>query len=467
LTQVPIALGAYKRSASPAAVLLNAYVEKVPTQQSSPAAIRARGGWTTYKTVGIGPIRAIFTKAGLFSDSAIVLSGSTAYLLDDTGAATAQSGAFTANDIVDIDAGQDADLDPICRFATGSRLYKLTLGGVTQEDFPSAGGPGATSVCEHRGFWFATETGTDQAFYQVQGDTTWLPLSFASAEYSPDPLKGIRSRGDQFVLLGAETTEVWTLTGQADPAIAPYGGLNFDFGCRSIRSAVNCAGSLIWVDHRCVVRLFQGGAAEPISDSGISEQIRQVGADDLVGSWYPMDGHIFYRLKVGSVATLVFDLTEKRWMNDASYGLDYSRQHLTTAIADTVLAADSISAQVYRLNPDALTDAGGDFHVRFSAFVEALEGPVACVNVELSCEVGNSPRTGQGSSPIIQMRYSDDEGKTWTAWMERSLGATGASKTRVRWSGLTDIESPQGRIFQFQCSDPTMRRFSALMMNVP
>jgi hypothetical protein len=155
--------------------------------------------------VGDGPLRAIFTKAGLFSDAAIVVSASTVYLVDASGAVTSQSGSLTTNDILDVDAGQDADLNPIARFATGSALYKLALGAVTLEDFPAVGGAGATSVCEHRGFWFATETGTDQAFYLVPGDPVWKALSFASAEYSPDPLKGIRSRGDQFVLLGSET----------------------------------------------------------------------------------------------------------------------------------------------------------------------------------------------------------------------------------------------------------------------
>jgi hypothetical protein len=213
--------------------------------------------------------------------------------------------------------------------------------------------------------------------------------------------------------------------------------------------------------------MFEGGAANPISDNGLSEQIRNVGADDLTASWYAKDGHVFYQLKLGASATWVYDLTTSRWHRTSSAALSYSRQHLTANIGDTAYAADSISHQIYRLNPDAMTDATGDYPVEFTGFAEVLEGSALCANAELACEVGSAPLTGQGSAPVIQMRYSDDEGKSWTAFSERSLGAHGQSAVKVRWSGLTDIDSPYGRIFHFRVSDPVGRRFSSLQLNVP
>lgn len=465
MTATQLALGAYKRSLNPESILLNCYVEKAPTQQENPVQIRGRAGFPAFKTVGTGPIRGIMVKAGLFDNSAVVISGSTVFLLDDAGTATAQLGTVIANVLVDIDAGRDADLNSVCRFATGDRLYNLTGGSVFQEDFPTVGGAGASSICEHRGFWFGTETGTQQAFFLIPGDTAWQALSFASAEYSPDALKGIRSRGDQFVLLGEETTEVWALTGQADPAIAPYGGLNFDFGCRSIRTAVNCAGVLIWVDHRCVVRSFAGGGADAISDPGLTEQIAAADPGDIRASWYAKDGHSFYVLTIGSMSTWVWDLTEQTWHRSNSSGLDYFRAHLFASIGDTVLAADAINTQIYRADPTARVDGASDpIQKKFTAFHEQLEGAFPCVNVELICETGDAPRTGQGSDPKIQMAYSDDNGKSDSGWIERSLGVTGQSAT-VRWSGLPDIVAPYGRIFYFQCSDPVGFRITSLRMN--
>lgn len=467
MSAVALSLGSYKRSLNPEAILLNCYVEKAPTQQESPTEIRGRAGFPAFKAVGSGPLRAIMVKAGLFDNSAVVVSGSTVYLLDEAGTATAQTGAVIANDLVDIDAGRDADLNSVCRIATGPALYKLTGGTVLQEDFPESGGAGASSICEHRGFWFGTETGTQQAFFLIPGDTVWQALSFASAEYSPDALKGIRSRGDQFVLLGEETTEVWALTGVADPAIAPYGGLNFDFGCRSIRTAVNCAGTLIWVDHRCVVRSFSGGAADAISDPGITEQIAAADPSDIRASWYAKDGHSFYVLTIGSMSTWVWDLTTQQWSRASSLGLDFCRVHLFASIGNTVMGADSITTQVYRVEPTSRVDAASDPIARlFTAFHEQLEGSMPCVNVELICETGAAPLSGQGSDPKIQMCFSDDNGKSRSGWRERSLGASGQS-VRVIWSGLGDIKAPYGRIFYFQCNEPVGFRVTSVRMNTP
>lgn len=467
MTAIPLILGASKRSLMPQAVLLNAVIEKAPTQQAQRFVIRARGGLTAFKTVGTGRARALFSKAGLFGDKALILSDSTVYTLAASGAITTLSGTIPGSGLVDIDAGQDADLNSVARVATGSGLYKVTeADGVVAEDFPSAGGAGASSVCYHRGFWLATETGTDQVYYQVPGDVTWGALSFASAEFAPDPLKGVRSRGDQIALLGAKTTEIWALTGSASPAIAPYGGLNFDYGCRSIRAAVNCAGSLIWVDDQSVVRKFDGGEPVVISDEGLVEQIKQIADDDLSAS-FKQDGiHGQYVLRLGSVGTWAHDLNQGNWSERSSQGFAYWKALLFASLGDVVLASDSSSDQIYRVSADAWDDAGDEFAMEFMAYAELSEGQVPCANVELICATGQAPRTGQGSDPIVQMRMSDDGAQTWGSWKERPLGLSGQTSQRVRWNGLGTVKAPHGRWFHFRISDPVGRRISDLRMNV-
>lgn len=464
---VAISYAAYKRSGFPEAVLLNMIVERAPTQQNAQVALLARPGLEAFQTVGSPPLRAIFQKQGLFSNAAIILAATEVWTLTASGTALQIAGAIPGDNRVDIDAGRDADLNSVCRVATGDALYKITTGAITREAFPVSGGVGASSICEHRGFWFATETGTGRVYYQIPGDTIWRALSFASAEYSPDNIVAVRSRGDQFALLGETTTEIWALTGSASPAIAPYGGLNFDFGCRSRASAVNCQGILIWVDDECGVREFAGGDATLISDNGLAEQIRRVNAADIRASTFAKDQHIYYVLTLGTDATWVYDLSTKVWSRFNSLTLDYWLAHLFCNIGDAVLAADAQTAQVYRLDPDRLQDASSAFTREWCAFIEAKNGPVPCVNLELSCEVGNSPLAGQGSDPLIRMSYSDDGGKTYGRFRDRSLGATGKYNTRVRWNALGDVPSPNGRIIKFQLSDPVGRRVSELWMNVP
>lgn len=464
MTSVPISYGATKRSLSPEAVLLNCFVEKAPTQQGNPFAIRARPGLTSLKTVGTAPIRGIFARAGLFDNRALVLDVSGVYLIDDTGAITALSGTVGGSGRVDIDAGVDSDINSIARIATGEGLYLVSGSTVTKETtFPGAG---CSSICYHRGFWLGIEVDSQQVFYQVPGDTAWDALSFASAEYSPDPLVAVRSRGDQIALLGSETTEIWALTGQASPAIQPYGGLNFDYGCRSRDSAVNVGGTLIWVDHLGTVRMFDGGQPSIISDNGLVEQIRQADAGDLRACGHIKDQHPVYQLTIGTVSTWCYDLSTQEPHRRATQGRDYLSGHLCANIGDNVYVADTFTNQISLLDPSVKLDGSAEFAVTFTGFVELLEGQIPCVNVELICATGAAPLSGQGSSPLIQMRYSDDAGNTFGPWKEASMGATGKYLTRVRWNNLGNIKAPYGRIFQFNCSDPIGRRFSSLQMNV-
>lgn len=464
----PIALSfaAYKRSGFPEAVTVNCYAEKAPISQSQPLALIARPGMEAFANVGTAQARAIFQKAGLFNDAALILTQTTLSTLTASGVIATMAGmAVDGSSSVDIDAGQDADLNSVAYIATGTGLYKLVGGTITREAFPAADDDvGASSVCYHRGFWVAVRAGSDTCYFKIPGNETWVALQFFSAEYAPDPLVAVRSVGDILVLQGSTTFEAARLSGTAD-AFQPYEGLNFEHGCRARDTAVKCQDALLYVDDDCQVRMFEGGVPEIISDNGLAEQIRRVSASDLRGSFWIKDGHPFYVLSLGTMATWGFDLSTKLWVRFNSLGYDYWRTQLFCNIGDIALAADSASNQIYRLDPDRRTDGSDTFTVRFRAFVEALQGPIPCANVQMSCEVGNSPYTGQGSAPVIAMRMSDDQGKTFGSPRERSLGATGQYITVPRWNALGTVKSPHGRIFDFEISDPVGRRFSGLMMN--
>lgn len=465
---IPLTFAAYRRTLFPEAVALNVFVEKAPTQQANPLAMLARPGMEAFKTVGNAPLRAICCKAGLFGGAALVIASTLAYTLDDSATATALSGAIAGSSRVDVDMGQDADLNSVARVATGTKLYKIS-GGVVVDETASFGDnvSGASSICYHRGKWIGQLAGSDQFYILLPGGVTWNPLSFASAEYAPDPGVAVRSRGDQVVFLNSDTSEVWTDNSGTDAAtlpLVPYGGLNFDFGCRARDTAVNCQGSLIWVDNNCSVRNFGGGDAAIISDNGLAEQIRRVDPMDLRASTFSKDQHVYYVLSLGSTATWVYDLSTENWTRFNSYGYDYWRAHLFANIGDLALACDSTNNQVWKLDPDRRTDASDTFTVVFRAFVEVTQ-PTPCANIRLSCEVGNSPLSGQGSTPLIRMRFSDDGGKTFGRWYDRTLGQTGKYLTRVQYNGLGTIYPEHGRIFEFQISDPVGRRISGLMMN--
>ncbi len=463
-----LAVGAYQRTGFPSAPVINCLPEAAPTKPGEPQALIARSSLEVFKTsVGDGPLRAVFFKDGLFGDDTIIVSATAVYRMTSGGALTLLTGTLAGDGLVEIDAGQDADLNPVARVATGSALYKITHdNNVTLEDFPEAGGAGASSVAYVRGYWLAVEAGTDKVFFQVPGDTTWDPLSFASAEYAPDPIVAIRIVGEVIRFLGRTTDEGWALTGSdTEPFLEPYGGLLFPIGCRSRAAAVNCQGSLIYVDNNCIVRQSDGGEPTIISDNGLSEQIRKVAAADLKASFYIRDQHPCYVLSLGASATWVYDLAARKGLLANSYGYDYWRAQLFCAAGDACYAADAISTTIYRLDPDRRDDDDTTFTMEFCAFLPAADGTVAIDNLELHCAVGGSPLAGQGSDPLVWMRMSKDQGMTWSGKRYRGLGMTGKYRTRVRWNALGSAPAPNGAIFRFGVSDPVIRRISGVWVN--
>jgi hypothetical protein len=422
-----------------------------------------------FDEIGSGPIRGIHQKDGIFGNRALIVSGTSVYLVATTGVVTTLSGTLSGTRRVDIDSGQDADLNSVAYVATGSALYKITDSAVTQVDFPSAGGAGASSICLHRGFKFATEAGTDAVYYTLPGEETWTALEFASAEYAPDPIVAIRSRGDQFALLGSSSFEPWQLTGEADPAIAPYGGLNGDFGCRARDTAVNCAGVLIWVDNECNVRAWDGGVAEVISSPGLAEIIASVDAGDLRAWAMPVAGKLAYVLTIGNVSTWVYMIggDGERWTTWDSLGRDYFRGHLGCRIGNEAFVADNIGTQLYTIDPDSHADAGDEFAVVASAVVEGGEAPIPLANLVLVADQGQAPRTGQGSAPLVGMRLSRDNGKTFGPWRYRSMGLTGQNAVNPRWNALGSLPAFVDGIVQIRISDPIRRVLKKLLANVP
>lgn len=468
MAKLAIAYGASRQDVGkfPELVNRNCVVVKAPSQQEVPVALLVRPGLTDFGIVGTGPLRGVSRKAGLFSNDALLLSGATLYRVASTGVATAFTGSVTGRDRVKIDIGRDADDNDVARIATGDALYKVTVAaGVVAEDFPSAGGAGAQDLVFHRGFWVALEAGTDKAYYQIPGTTTWNALDFASAEYQPDKLVAVDSVRDQLWFLGDVSTEVFTLTG-LDPAIAPYGGLAFDVGCRARDTVVSIGGSIIWVDDRCNVQMSSGGEPRPISDAGLAGLIREADAADLRAWAFGLDGHVFYVLSLGD-STWVYDQSAPAWSTWDSKDYDYFRGHLGCEYAGQIITLDALqgSGQIWLVDTASKTDNTAEIGCEFSAFLEVKEGrlPVSCV--ELIGLTGDAPMTGQGSAPLVGMRYSDDGAKTWSSWRWESMQTTGQYRGRVRWRQLGQARAPQGRVFRFRCSEPIGRRFSDLRVN--
>lgn len=116
--------------------------------------------------------------------------------------------------------------------------------------------------------------GVNGRFYWINpGETTIDALDFATAERSPDPLHSVRVVGDQFWLLGSNSTEVWYPSGLAETPFLRIQGRLFDRGIWA-GTDVQVKDSVLVVDNDGVVYNI-GSSPQRISDNSVEERIRK------------------------------------------------------------------------------------------------------------------------------------------------------------------------------------------------
>lgn len=459
---IPIPLGAYTRAGFPTLPQLNMLAERTPTNPNTGYALVQRPGLNAMTTVGTGPIRGIFQKAGVFDGDAIIVSGQSAYRVTSGGAVTLLTGSVSGVALVNMDGASLAGVSTV-RIADGTAVYRVDDTTVTAETFPD--GAGVVSVAELDGFWFAVRADTQVIYVQLPGDTAWNALDYTSAEAEPDRLVGVFTLGDELWAFGTDSLQVFYLTGETSPAIRPIPGRRFDVGLKSISTVAKVGDTLVWVDQQNMVEQAST-IPQVISDNGISEQIAAA-LDQNLRAWaFTSIQHRFYVLRIGDGSTWAWDQFTSLWTQFASKGLAYWKPHLGADVTGRVLAADSDSAQVWQVDADTLTDAGDEIVRRCAGYLKIDDAPVPCNRVVATVDQGVGLSTGQGSDPKLLLQLSKNLGKTYDDQRVARIGTDGEFGTQTIWRTGGTLRRP-GTIFLVECSDPIRLRLTDMILNPP
>lgn len=463
MSSVLLAYGSSTRQGRlPNLTTLNMIAEPTATEVEKQLVLLGRPGLEAFVTAGDGPIRGVFQRKGLFDDAAIVVSGRPAYTVSTGAVVTELTGEIDGWNRVDMDGGQNVEAAPVdeVRVATGEALYLISEGVVALDPLPDD--VGAASIMYNNGLWVAAVSGTGRALIKLPGEA-WAALDSVVAEKSPDNLVAVRPLGDLFMLLGAASIEGWQQTGLADPPIRRVSGMTYPVGCLARDAAKVVGSSLIFVGDDFSVYEYTT-FPQVISDFGLSEQIRLTEPSKLRAWSFGTDQHRFYVLRLGDRATWVFDLTTRKWFNWSSYGKAYFQPHLGAQIGGTALAASDEGGTIWKVAADALSDDSATIERRFTGLAVLKGGRAFLDSLSLHCATGVGLATGQGSDPTIGMRYSTDDGHTWSDWEWESLGLIGDYEYRPIWRRLGQIDAPNV-LFEWLVTDPVTVRASDARLN--
>lgn len=436
MTQLLFGLSAYSRGNGklPPVRLVNCYSEEAPTSESGSVLFPRQGLNAEYTLPA--RLRGLYTEDGVFGGAIMAVAG---------------NALFNGEEEVGEVAGDDRaewtyTVDGL--FVLSGGVVYQTQDGLTLEatEFPDAAPVGSITSLDN--FLVAVRQDTGQVYYRVPGDTTWNALDFFSAEREPDPAIAVRTLTDLLYVFGTSSIEPFTLTGDVDAPFSRLEGSGSDRGIKDRDSAVKMDNTVFFVGENNIVYRMEG-VPKQVSNPGIEEQVER---SSTASAWsYCQAGHTFYVLKLDD-ETLAYDASTGQW-HSLEWPVDFG-----IYTGRTTYVAGRRTVSTLRDRPD---DNGEPITRLFTALAPSA-GVTPCDCIEVSLSPGTTP-IGDVEG-LLQMRWSDDQGRTWTGWREASLGAGGQYRRRVRYRRLGMIDAP-GRVFEFRQTDPVDTRFSGVQMN--
>jgi hypothetical protein len=475
--RIPFFTDAFSRAFGfPATVPVNMIAEETPLREERPfvpfVGLReihySRPALVTGSNLGAGPIRGVFRAPPIHGGGLFLVSGQGAYNVA-TGAG----------------CGPIPGVDRVRWAASEHQLVLVANGtaylfdGAVFNPIVNASLPPVSDVAWLAGRFVYMAVGTDQFWYsEIDDAANETGLDFATAEAAPDPNVAVSILNDEVVVFGTQSVEFWSVTQDPAAPFQPNIGRGFQRGCASRDSIVFADNSLFWVGDNLVVYRV-GNAPARISSSSIEDKLRQCPAPgQITGLALTFEGHEFYVLNVPGVGTYAYDISRVgtqaqaygdsyqrgEWQEWQSWGQTTFRGQVAVMMNGVAFVGDNATNDLWTMRVGVYSDANGPFTRMASAFIKIEEGQPRCQNLVLHGLVGQGLATGQGSNPLVEMRWSDDQGRTFTDWRAATLGRGGAYRVRAFWQRLGLLRAP-GRLVQVRVSDPVNVVFSHLELN--
>ncbi len=434
---------------------INCYLEMDNASPRAPVALYGTPGTVLRFTLATGPVRAAI-KQGVYS---YWVAGNTVYRVDSAYAATTLGTISTSTGQIGISTNGTETL--IVDGISGWIASGTTLTKIADVDFPN----GVTRATYQDGYFIVTGDGT-QKFYineTPNTGTSWNGADFASAEGSPDNTVGVISDHRELWLFGDGSAEIWVNTGQADFQFERSGNTFIEHGCASAVTIAKLDNTVFWLgaDDRGtgIVWRAEGYTPARISNHALEKAIQGYSTiSDAFAFTYQQEGHGFYVLTFPTAGkTWVYDVAtnewhERAWRHPSTNELTRWRPNCHVFFNGQHLVGDFENGNVYSLDLDTYTDNGDPIlRLRTAQTMNADSLRMFFASLQVDMETGVGLATGQGSSPLLMLRFSDDSGHTWSNIKTVSIGAVGEYGARAIFRRLG---SGRNRVWEISMTDP-------------
>lgn len=395
--------------------------------------IKRCDGLTSF-SVGSGAIRSEFLVNGGY---AYYISGTFLYRVDALGVSTSLGsiggsgeGQILANSV----PGNNQIL--VLNGSGDGYIYNNSgLTAITDSDFfPTTSG----AVLDER-FWFIRD-GTNEFFgSDISDGFNYNPLTFATAEESPDLGSAILSKRGSLWIGGTDTFEFWQSFSDTTLPVRKVRGSTVERGIKAKASLAEIDDLFVFLADDLTVRMVGGNSDQIISDLDFNLKVRGNGTatmpgftttSDAVGFFVDSPTHKIYYLTFPAEGyTWGYDLNTGLSHTRESAGASYWRGKYSAKFNGKIIMGDHTTNDIWTLDPNAKTEGAGILRTTLRTPGISFEYDTTIPLIELDMEVGQIEDVS--ISPEMMVRYSKDGGYTWTNHSNISLGDMGNYRKRV------------------------------------
>jgi hypothetical protein len=408
---------------------------------------------SAFVNVGTGPIYGVWQQDGTLDGDWVVVSGTELYRVTPAGVDTLL-GEIPGAELCQFAGNRDRVL--IVRDGIAYRTDGATVDEIVMPDDRLVG----SVACIDSSF-ILSELDAQRFYWILPGDDDPDALAFASAERKPDKIVSVNVISDEIWFVGSMGPEVWTPTGDLDDPYQRVSGRVYGDGCvsrdsvaASVYEGYPC---LLWATDTGSVVMAQGSLRK-VSDPSVEELLKT--ATNLRAWTFRRSRSDFYVLTADQF-TVVLDIAKMQWSRWDSWNEVNWRAHLGAQSGTTLVAGDLTTNILWYL-VEGVDDDGAPVIREVSGFVGNNAKPSPCSS--LSARVNAGWTDSYTVEPILELRWSDDMGATFSNYVEIPLGLAGEYNKDITIRSLGLIRRP-GRIFEFRMSDPVRFRLDYATIN--
>lgn len=309
--------------------------------------------------------------------------------------------------------------------------------------------------------------------------TTWSGLDVNQPSVFPDAPNGMIVDHRELWLFGPKAIQPYYDSGDPNVPFQPVPGGFMEQGLGATFSPMRLDNSVFWLgaDERGFGMAWraQGYVPTRISNHAIEQAWQTYPTlNDAICFPIQFNGHpmaVFYFPSAKPTPkTWVYDVATSQWSEwsflDPNQGETAHRAQCHAVAFASHLMGDRQSGTIYSWSLANLNDFGNPIEIiRRAPHVSTEQQYIFHGQVQLDAETGDLPQqvdaAGNPREPLVTLRWSDTQGKTWSNDHLRGLGQPGDGKKRVIWRRLG---KSRDRIYELRYSDSSPLRIINLYL---